>query len=105
MSLLASFVAAPVVHGVVGVRAYLVANETWQEVGLQDELTALACGSDRWRDAMASTHAASPPGRRLVHVMDREADDFALWRDIVALHDDFVIRSAQNRATTAALGE
>lgn len=100
VSLLAGFVAAPVVYGVVGVRAYLLENEVWREVGANDELTPLACGSERWRDAMASTHAACPPGRQLVHVMDREADDFALWRDIVSLGDDFVIRSAQNRATT-----
>lgn len=102
LSLLVDLVPAPVVHGVVGVRNYVVGGELWGEVVPGGELAALACGSDRWRDAASAVHAEAPPGRPLVHVMDREADDYSLWTHIVGLGDQFVIRSAQDRRTAKA---
>lgn len=102
VSLLVGTVEAPVVHGLAGMRGYLVAGQLWGEVMPGGDTQALTSGSDRWRDAAISARADAPSGTRLVHVMDREADDFALWRSIIEQGDDFVIRSAYgNRLTTA----
>jgi hypothetical protein len=97
VSLLADLVPEPRVYGVVGMAAYLVANQKWQRVDREDELHALASGSDRWKDAARAAQQSSLPGSRLVHVMDREADDFPLWASILGSGDDFVVRCAQNR--------
>ena len=97
VSLLADLVPAPVVYGVVGARAYLVDGGVWNHVDREDALRPLVGGSDRWKDAVLAARKASPGGLPLVHVMDREADDFPLWACIVEAGDHFVVRSAQNR--------
>lgn len=102
VSLLVGLAEAPVVFGVAGMRPYLVKGELWGEVAAGGELEALASGSDRWQDAARDVRATAPKGTRLVHVMDREADDYALWTCIVRQGDDFVIRSAQGERRTGS---
>lgn len=102
-SLLLADERAPVVLGLAGLRPYVVQGEVWREVDGR-ALTPLKCGSDRWRDAAAAARADAPVGPRLVHLMDREADDYPLWAYIVKLGDGFVIRSGQPQRRTAGGG-
>jgi hypothetical protein len=97
VSLLVGMDPAPVVHGVVGARSYVVEEGVWIESLPGRQEVELVCGSHRWRDAVKAAHADGPAGAPLVHVMDREADDFMLWSTIVDEGDHFVIRSAQDR--------
>lgn len=97
MSVVVGLEEAPVVHGVVGMRNYVVADGTWREVGTTGEGRDLGCGSERWRDAVAATKKEAPVGTPMVHVMDREADDFPLLHKVVEQGDELVCRSCQNR--------
>lgn len=105
VSLLLGVGQAPVVLGLAGARPYLVEGEVWHEVVDGDELQALSCGSDRWRDAAKAVRGDAPVGRRLVHLMDREADDYPLWVSLLEQGDNFVIRSGQPQRRTAGGGE
>lgn len=89
---------APVVHGVVGWRAYVVEDGAWYEATEQRETEELIVGSHRWSDLTTEVREQAPPGVHLVHVMDREADDYALWTHVVEQGDDFVIRAQHDRA-------
>jgi hypothetical protein len=88
---------APVIHGVVGVLFYAVALSRWQPLGLAADVPPLSVGSERWSQAVRSAHETAPPGSPLVHVMDREADDYSLFSMIVEAGDQFVIRACQDR--------
>jgi hypothetical protein len=52
---------------------------------------------DRWGLQVASVSSLDLDRARLVHVMDREADDFALFAQMVVARDRFVIRLAHDR--------
>ena len=88
---------APVVHGVVGMRSDVVQAGTWTEAGSAELDHKLGCGSDRWRDAVAAVRREAPPGAPLVHVMDREADDYPFLHKVISQGDHLVCRSNQNR--------
>ena len=64
------------VHGVVGFRAYAVSDGQWREAQPGRTTRVMEVGSDRWRDAVVGARATAPAGLRLLHVMDREADDY-----------------------------
>lgn len=97
VSLLVGADEAPVVHGVVGFTTFTVADKLWQQTQPGRTFRPLAVGSDRWKDAVLEAHRQAPEGVRLLHVMDREADDYPLWCTILDQGGDFVIRSAQDR--------
>lgn len=87
---------APVVHGVVGMDAYTVWDGRWyRESSLERQ--ELWVGSQRWAELVLDVREEAPTGLPLIHVMDREADDYALWSYIVQCGDDFVIRAQHNR--------
>ncbi len=88
---------APVVYGVLGCRNYVVEDGTWREAVEGEELVDLLVGSDRWSDLAAEIRLNAPAEMTLVHVMDREADDYELWTYIIEQGDDFVIRAQHNR--------
>lgn len=90
-------VEAPVVHGVVGFRAYVVENQTWLEAAPDGEFAELVVGSERWTDLALDVHDAAPEGQPLIHVMDREADDYVVFSRLANVGDDFVIRAQHNR--------
>ena len=89
--------AAPVVHGVVGWSAHVIDDGVWCRVTDDGDLFELLVGSERWSDLAAEVHRDAPAGQQIIHVMDREADDYPLWSRLVAQGDDFVIRSQHNR--------
>jgi hypothetical protein len=97
VSLLVGAGEAPNVYGVVGARDYVLEDHVWKEALPAGALKPLECGSDRWQHAVAATATGRPAGARVVHVMDREADDYPLWDVVIKQGDDFVIRSAQDR--------
>ena len=51
----------------------------------------------RWRRQVTAVASLGIDRARVVHVMDREADDFALLAQLVGAGDRFVIRLAQDR--------
>jgi len=87
----------PVVHGVVGQGVYRLEDGIWVEGQAEEEEVELLLGSDRWLDVATRVHHATPETQNLVHVMDREADDYALLSQLSALGDDFVVRSQHDR--------
>ncbi len=88
---------APVVHGVVGWSAHIIDDGVWCRTMDNGELFELLVGSERWSDLAAEVRAEAPPGQQLIHVMDREADDYVLWTRLLGQGDDFVIRSQHDR--------
>lgn len=88
---------APVVHGVASLRAYVLHKGGYREVLEGGDTVALQVGSQRWIDGVKRVHSATDGNRQLIHVMDREADDFMLWHQIMETGGDFVIRAAQDR--------
>lgn len=104
VSLLVGAGEAPEVHGVVGFSTFTVANKTWQQTQARHTFRSLAVGSDRWRDAVVEAHRNAPDGVRLMHVMDREADDYPLWCTILDEDGAFVIRSTHDRRVEGETG-
>lgn len=96
-SLLIEETEAPVVHGVVGVDFYLCQNHVWSYVDEKNALEPIDNGSHRWWSAVKRVRTSAPHGHTLVHVMDREGDDFTLLANLAASEDDFVIRSLPDR--------
>ena len=88
---------APLVHGVVGWHAYVVEDGAWYQAEEDKELVELIVGSQRWSLLAAEVRQDAPEELQLIHVMDREADDYVLWSHLVAQGDDFVIRSQHDR--------
>jgi hypothetical protein len=94
---------APVVHGVVGQRSYVIEDKTWLEAsGEREEFVELLSGSERWTELVSAVGRSAPSNLSIVHVADREADDYALWTCIVEQGDDFVIRAKHNRRLFSA---
>lgn len=88
---------APVVHGVVGSRSYVVEDGVWLEAVEERGLDKLLVGSERWALLAADVRDTAPEGLDIIHVMDREADDYELWTEIVEQGDEFVIRAQYDR--------
>ena len=88
---------APAVHGVVGHRSYVVEDGTWLQAVEGQQLEELLVGSERWSDLVRDVASTVPDGVEVVHVMDREADDYAVWTRILEQGDDFVIRARHDR--------
>ena len=88
---------APVVHGVVAWNAHIIDDGVWFKAIDDGDLRELLVGSERWSELAAEVRREAPPGQQLIHVMDREADDYPLWSRLVDQGDDFVIRAQHNR--------
>lgn len=104
VSVLVGLEEAPVVHGVVGMRNYVVEDGMWTEEAAEEGDAQLDCGSARWHDAVTASKKESPPGPPVVHVMDREADDYSLLHTVLAQGDHLVCRSNQNRRVAGSAG-
>ncbi len=87
----------PSVYGVVGMKSYVLQNGSWLEARRGGEMKELHTGSQRWNNMVAHVHANAGTELKLIHVMDREADDYGLFAEIVALGGEFVIRSQHDR--------
>ena len=87
----------PVVHGVVGWHAHIIDDGVWCRATDDGDLFELLVGSDRWSDLAAEVRREAPPEQQLIHVMDREADDYVLWTRLINQGDDFVVRSQHDR--------
>ena len=87
----------PVVHGVVGWQAHIIEDGVWCRATDDGDLFELLVGSDRWSDLAAEVRQEAPAGQQIIHVMDREADDYALWTRLIEQGDDFVIRGQHDR--------
>jgi len=96
---------APVVHGVVGHCSYIIEEGTWLEAVGGERFVELFVGSERWSDLVDDVRRAAPENLHLIHVMDREADDYALWAHIIEQGDDFVIRARHNRRLANRVGK
>ena len=59
---------------------------------------------ERWGRQIAAVSALGIDRQRVVHLMDREADDYALFAQLVGADDRFVIRLAQDRLLEPAPG-
>ena len=57
----------------------------------------LASEQDRWHDAVADADEALQEVDEVIHVMDREADDYALLADLMARNDRFIVRVSYDR--------
>ena len=88
---------APVVHGIVGQRAYVVIDSIWNEVDEDDQLQPLLTRQERWELLAADVRQQAPADLDLIHVMDREADDYELFTKIREQGDHFVIRVRHDR--------
>jgi hypothetical protein len=56
--------------------------------------------SERWRRSIDATEARLPDGIRAIHVMDREADSYAILSTLDGAGRSYVIRSFQDRVLT-----
>lgn len=88
---------APVVHGVVGLGVYTVRKGRWHQEFGGGESEELCLGSERWRDLAREVRQQAPPGQKLIHVMDREADEYLLLGQLAEQGDGFVVRSQHDR--------
>lgn len=91
----------PVVHGVVGHQFYVQQDGAWVRYIDHKKTEELVVKSHRWSDEVRRVQSAAPAGLAVVHVMDREGDDFVLYSTITEVGADFVIRSAHDRRTTS----
>lgn len=55
------------------------------------------CISHRWWEGVCDVREQVGEGRNVLHVMDREADDYALFSQMVAGHERFVVRQQHDR--------
>ncbi|NOT80635.1 MAG: hypothetical protein HOP07_16735 [Bacteriovoracaceae bacterium] len=53
--------------------------------------------SDRWAEAILETEKHCPKGTKLIHVADREADQFEVLFTLIKNNKDFIIRSKHDR--------
>jgi hypothetical protein len=60
--------------------------------------------TDRWGEQVSSVGAVGVDRTRIVHLMDREADDFALLAQMSGAADRFVIRLSHDRSLEPAQG-
>lgn len=87
--------------GIVHHDLYAVAEGCW--IPLDSEACTwdkeLIVGSERWQESVRTVASACPPGRPVVHVMDREADDYGLWNVVLEFGHDMVVRGCVSRRT------
>ncbi|NOT80084.1 MAG: hypothetical protein HOP07_13900 [Bacteriovoracaceae bacterium] len=53
--------------------------------------------SDRWAEAILETESIVLKGTKLIHVADREADQFEVLFTLIKNNKDFIIRSKHDR--------
>lgn len=87
----------PIVHGVVGLLPTIIRDHLWFEVTPENDEDALWVGSQRWWLLAEDVRETAPSEASLIHVMDREADDYALFSVLQDQGDGFVIRSKHDR--------
>jgi len=94
----------PVLHGVVGHRSHVREDGAWFEAVEDQQLEELLVGSERWFDLACSVRQSAPTELELIHVMDREADDYALFTRLIDQGDNFVIRAKHDRRLVGESG-
>lgn len=72
-------------------------DETRCPLGMVALSTEASIRHDRWLDNVERANAAVGSSTRLVHVMDREADDFALFAGLLDVKARFVVRLQHDR--------
>ena len=87
----------PIVHGVVGLLPTIIRDHSWYEVTPEGDEDELWVGSQRWWLLAEDVRGTAPREVSLIHVMDREADDYALLSILQDQGDGFVIRSKHDR--------
>lgn len=95
--------------GVLGVRTF-VHTETKERQKLKRSEQSIHChrspretkASSRWEKLAVSVNAAFPADVQAIHVMDQEADDFALLAELVEHNLRFVVRGSGTRVTAVA---
>jgi len=86
--------------GLVGFRPYVHSKHLDSEDSRQwwDERGGvMASEQERWHDSVANADKALRRVDAVIHVMDREADDYDLVADMLGRGDRFIVRSAQDR--------
>ncbi len=58
--------------------------------------------SFRWIQVIKDFHGVIPEGKQVIHVADREADIYELYRDVSSLNEAFIIRASVNRSINKA---
>jgi len=96
---------APVVHGVVDQQFFVKFDGAWLRYVDDKNVEELLTKNQRWADAVDRVHAQAPKSQATIHVMDREADDYALWSCILGHGADFVIRAKHNRRAVTPTGK
>lgn len=87
-------------HATLAVRA----DGTRCPLGIVALSTEASIRHERWLDNVAGANEAVGSPRRLVHVMDREADDFALFSSLLEAQARFVIRLQHDRRVNSEGG-
>lgn len=88
----------PRTYGVVGMHPYTQENQLWVRHHGNGNGVELAVGSARWTDLVTEVVHDQPAAKTVVHVMDREGDDYVLLSHMIGLGQSFVVRSAHDRA-------
>lgn len=80
---------------------YVVDEKCWIPLDTDDCAweEELLTGSERWQRSIQSVAAACPKDHRMAHVMDREADDYALWCVVLDVGHELVVRGCHARKT------
>ena len=83
--------------GVVGVDAWTRTSRTSPKATQAQRYSNPEKEPLRWMRAVDAAERAVGDGRRLIHVMDREADDYDILCDLVTDSRGFVVRSSYDR--------
>lgn len=54
---------------------------------------------ERWTEHVLGIHALGVAAAQVIHVMDREADDYDIFSELLTIEGRFVIRARHNRST------
>ncbi len=92
--------------GVVGLSPWARGNDTVRQRRLRGEKIPHGADSwpneqDRWMSTVAQTEEVFEDGPSLIHVMDSEADDYAILRKLLSGQHRFIIRAGGNRRLQA----
>lgn len=83
--------------GVLGMLPFVRKNTVEVPDDGDDDDYAFAVESDRWVKLVELVEDKRPEGVQVVHVMDREGDQYPLFARLVELNTDFVIRLTHDR--------
>lgn len=96
--------------GVVGLSPWARGNDTVRQRRLRGEKIAHGADGwpneqDRWMTTVEQTETVFEGGPSLIHIMDSEADDYAILRKLRSAQRRFIIRAGGNRRLHSEDGE